>query len=466
MPTLALVGRPNVGKSTLFNRLTRRRDALVADVPGLTRDRRYGRGEVDGLSFTLIDTGGLLGDPGGLARALETQVDLALDEADGVLFVVDARDGVTPADAEIAARLRRLGKPQLLVVNKMDGASEDEAVAEFSALGFTDIAFVSAAHGRGMGELRRWVADTRFTEAAEADEIGPDDAETDRIRVAIIGRPNVGKSTLTNRLLGEDRQVVFDAPGTTRDAIAIPFDRDGDRFLLIDTAGVRRKGRVEGVAEKFSVVKSLKAMEEAHVVVLVMDGREGVVDQDLHLLSHAVESGSGVLVAVNKWDGLSAEHKAQVNNVLDRKLGFAPWIPVTHISALHGSGVGHLMDEVREIFDAGAFDVGTTLLTKLLNSLVTGHPPPSVRGRQIKLRFAHKAGEHPPRIAIHGNQTNALPASYVRYLENGFREALKLVGNPVMLQFRTSENPYADRRNELTPRQRKRRQRVMRHRRK
>jgi GTP-binding protein len=317
-----------------------------------------------------------------------------------------------------------------------------------------------------MGELRRWVADTRFTEAAEADEIGPDDAETDRIRVAIIGRPNVGKSTLTNRLLGEDRQVVFDAPGTTRDAIAIPFDRDGDRFLLIDTAGVRRKGRVEGVAEKFSVVKSLKAMEEAHVVVLVMDGREGVVDQDLHLLSHAVESGSGVLVAVNKWDGLSAEHKAQVNNVLDRKLGFAPWIPVTHISALHGSGVGHLMDEVREIFDAGAFDVGTTLLTKLLNSLVTGHPPPSVRGRQIKLRFAHKAGEHPPRIAIHGNQTNALPASYVRYLENGFREALKLVGNPVMLQFRTSENPYADRRNELTPRQRKRRQRVMRHRRK
>ncbi|MFV2089764.1 MAG: GTPase, partial [Pseudomonadales bacterium] len=269
-----------------------------------------------------------------------------------------------------------------------------------------------------------------------------------------------------NRLLGEERQVVFDTPGTTRDAIAIPFERGDDRYVLIDTAGVRRKGRVEGIAEKFSVVKSLQAMEEAHVVILVMDGTEGVVDQDLHLLSYAAESGNGVLIAVNKWDGLSRDARARVNNTLDRKLGFAPWIPVLHISALHGSGVGLLLDDVKRIYVAGALDVGATLLTKLLGRLVTSHPPPSVRNRQIKLRFAHKAGEHPPRIAIHGNQTKSLPASYIRYLENGFREALRLVGNPVMLELKTSVNPYSGKKNELTRRQRIRRRRVIGHRKK
>ncbi len=465
-PALALVGRPNVGKSTLFNRLTRRRDALVADVPGLTRDRRYGRAEIDGLDFTLIDTGGLLGDPGGITPALEAQAAQALEEADGVLFLVDARDGLTSADEEIAGRLRRLGKPCLLVVNKMDGANEGEALAEFAALGFEGTVFVSAAHGRGMSELRSWLVEQGFeADPGEADDAS-DEENDDGIRVAIIGRPNVGKSTLTNRLLGEERQVVFDAPGTTRDAIAIPFERDGESYVLIDTAGVRRKGRVEGVAEKFSVVKSLQAMEDAHVVILVMDGSEGLVDQDLQLLRLASESGCGVLIAVNKWDGLSRDAKARVNTDLDRKLGFAPWIPVTHISALHGSGVGGLLDSAREIFEAGAFDVGTTRLTRLLTDLVTAHAPPSVRGRQIKLRFAHKAGEHPPRIAIHGNQTAALTASYIRYLENGFREALHLIGTPVVLEFRTSDNPYAGRKNELTRRQQQRRKRVIRHRRK
>jgi len=466
LPTLALVGRPNVGKSTLFNRLTRRRDALVADVPGLTRDRRYGRAAIDGLDFTLIDTGGLLGEPGGITLALEAQAFQALEEADGVLFLVDARDGVTSADQDLAHRIRRLGKPCLLVVNKMDGANEDEALAEFSALGFADTVFISAAHGRGLSDLRSWLVDEGIHAAGGERLLVPDDADQDRIRVAIIGRPNVGKSTLTNRLLGEERQVVFDAPGTTRDAIAIPFDRDDDRYLLIDTAGVRRKGRVEGVAEKFSVVKSLQAMEEAHVAILVMDGSEGVVDQDLQLIRLAAESGSGVLVAVNKWDGLSREEKARVNNTLDRKLGFAPWIPVTHISALHGSGVGGLLNSVKEIFEAGEFDVGTSLLTRLLTNLVSAHAPPSVRGRQIKLRFAHKAGEHPPRIAVHGNQTSALTASYVRYLENGFREALHLIGTPVMLEFRTGDNPYAGKKNELTRRQQQRRKRVIRHRKK
>jgi GTP-binding protein len=467
MPILALVGRPNVGKSTLFNRLTRRRDALVADVPGLTRDRRYGRATIDGLDFTLVDTGGLLGDPGGITTALEAQANQALEEADGVLFLVDARDGLTSLDEEIADRLRRLGKPCLLVVNKMDGANEGEALAEFALLGFEHSAFVSAAHGRGMGELRRWLTEQGWAlDDTVPSEVEIADPNEDRIRVAIIGRPNVGKSTLTNRLLGEERQVVFDAPGTTRDAIAIPFERDGARYVLIDTAGVRRKGKVEGVAEKFSVVKSLQAMEEAHVVILVLDGSEGIVDQDLQLMRLAAESGNGVLVAVNKWDGLSRDTKAQVNNALDRKLAFAPWIPVTHISALHGSGVGGLLDAVTEIYEAGRFDVGTTLLTRLLTNMVSAHAPPSVRGRQIKLRFAHKSGSHPPRIAIHGNQTRSLPASYIRYLENGYREALRLIGNPVVLEFKTSDNPYAGKKNELTRRQQQRRKRVMRHRKK
>jgi len=462
MPTLALVGRPNVGKSTLFNRLTRRRDALVADVPGLTRDRRYGRAEIDGAIFSLIDTGGLLGDPGGLTMALEAQADLALSESDGILFLVDARDGLTSLDGDIAERLRRMGKPLLLIVNKMDGANEAEAIAEFSQLGLADVAYISAAHGRGMADLKGWMQSQTWVgeQLDESEAPSLDDAE-ERIRVAIIGRPNVGKSTLTNRLLGEERQVVFDAPGTTRDAISIPFEKGDTRYTLIDTAGVRRKGRVDGVAEKFSVVKSLQAMDEAHVVILVMDGTEGVVDQDLHLLSYAVESGNGVLVAVNKWDGLSAEERERVNNSLDRKLAFAPWIPLLHISALHGSGVGLLLDDVNEIYRAGEFDVGATLLTRIMNGLITAHPPPSVRGRQIKLRFAHKAGEHPPRIAIHGNQTASLPASYIRYLEKGFREALRLIGSPVVLKFRTSDNPYSGRKNELTRRQEKRRKRVI-----
>jgi GTP-binding protein len=465
LPTLALVGRPNVGKSTLFNRLTRRRDALVAAVPGLTRDRRYGRAELDGAQFTLIDTGGLLGDPGGLTSALEAQADQALEEADGILLLVDARDGLSTADREIADRIRRQGKPQVLVVNKMDGANEAEALAEFASLGFPAVVHASAAHGRGLSELRRWILDQQWPDREPP--ATPDDGVEDdgQIRVAIIGRPNVGKSTLTNRLLGEERQVVYDEPGTTRDAIAIPFERDDDRYLLIDTAGVRRKGRVEGVAEKFSVVKSLQAMEQAHVVILVMDAGEGVVDQDLQVLRMAAESGNGVLVAMNKWDGLDAQQRASVNASLDRKLAFAPWIPVRHISALHGSGVGLLLGDVKEIHEAGAFDVGTTLLTRLLTGFVEAHPPPSVRGRQIKLRFAHKAGDHPPRIAIHGNQTASLPASYVRYLENGFREALHLIGNPVVVDFRTSNNPYAGRKNELTRRQQKRRRRVIRHKR-
>lgn len=460
VPTVALVGRPNVGKSTLFNKLTRRRDALVADVPGLTRDRRYGRMSAGAGECVLIDTGGLFGEPGALQAVLEQQAEVALDEADIVLFVADAQDGLVPADEEIARRLRRLSKPVILVVNKMDGVQADVAVADFAALGFDAVAYVSAVHERGLGAVRDLVGErcpVAPTEQAVAEA-------TDAVRVAIIGRPNVGKSTLVNRMLGEERQVVFDQPGTTRDAIEVPFEKNGKRYVLVDTAGVRRKGRVEGVAEKFSVVKTLQAIDLAHVVVLVLDAREGVVDQDLHLLSHAAEAGCGLVVAMNKWDGLSVEERASARRMLDRKLSFAPWIPVMQTSALHGTGVGHLLEEVDRVYKAGELNVSTSVLTRLLIGMTAAHPPPAARGRPIKLRYAHKIGSHPPRIVIHGNQTEALPDSYLRYLENGFRKALALVGNPVHIELRTGDNPFAGLRNELSPRQKARRKRLIAHR--
>lgn len=487
IPALALVGRPNVGKSTLFNKLTRRRDALVADEPGLTRDRRYGRATIGDTVCTLIDTGGLLGDDGVLTQAMERQAEVAMDESDVVLFLVDARAGLTPADEEIATRLRRRDRRVLLVVNKMDGVSEDQALAEFAVLGFDRPVYIAAAHSRGLGglterldELFQMLApDAPEDDAAEApaddaaaaleQEVTDEDADEDAddgdaaVRVAIVGRPNVGKSTLTNRLLGEERQVVFDLPGTTRDAIEIPFERDGETYVLVDTAGVRRKGRVDQGAEKFSVVKTLQAIERADVVILVLDAREGLVDQDLHLLSYAVEAGAGVVVALNKWDGLSADERHRNREVLDRRLRFAPWIPVHQISALHGTGVGHLLDAVRQVYEAGELDVSTSYLTRLLHALVQAHPPPMVRGRQIKLRFAHKAGSHPPRIVIHGNQTASLPDGYVRYLENSFRDALDLGGTPVKIELRTGDNPYAGRRNTLTPRQQRSRKRMLKH---
>lgn len=462
-PVLALVGRPNVGKSTLFNKLTNRRDALVADVPGLTRDRRYGRATIEGQVCTLVDTGGLFGDAGDLSRALEHQAELAIDEANIVLFLVDGRAGLTPIDQDIATLLRRRELAVMLVVNKMDGANRDEAMAEFATLGFAQVAYVSAAHGRGLSALSEGLRDLMPEQADATSELAE---AAGAVRMAIIGRPNVGKSTLGNRLLGEERLVVYDQPGTTRDAIAIPFVRDKKSYVLIDTAGVRRKGRVEGVVEKFSVVKTLQAIDEAHVVILVMDAREGVVDQDLHILAYAVDAGAGVIVAMNKWDGLTNDKRDAVRRTLDRRLKFAPWITFMQISALHGTGVGHLMREVDRVFKAGELDVGTSVLTRLLNGLVEAHSPPSVRGRAIKLRYAHKIGAHPPRIAIYGNQTQSLPVSYRRYLQNGFREALDLVGNPVHLELKTGNNPYAGKRNELNKRQQAQRRRIIQHRKK
>ena len=420
MATAVLVGRPNVGKSTLFNRLLHSRDALVADLPGLTRDRRYGRWQrPTGGVATLVDTGGLFGEDA-FAGLLQAQVQLALDEADLVLFVVDARDGRLPADEDIAGLLRRKGLPVLLVVNKIDGLDADAVCADFTTLGFEHLLPIAASQGRGMGQLVD-VLDDRLP-AAQPLTSAPGDG-TGAIKVALIGRPNVGKSTLTNRLLGEERQLVFDGPGTTRDAIDIPVTHNEQSFVLIDTAGVRRKGRTEGVAEKFSVVKSLAAMERAEVVLLVIDAAEGLVEQDLHLLGYAIDAGCGIILCINKVDAMPRGGRDQFTMVLERRLRFAPWIPVRYLSALHGTGVGRLWSLIRRIHSAGRIELGTSLLTRLLEGFVTAHPPPSHQGRQIKLaRFAHKAGDYPPTIVIHGNQTEALPESYRRYLEKGFRQ--------------------------------------------
>ena len=455
---VAIVGRPNVGKSTLFNRLTRRRDALVADVPGLTRDRRYGVADLGGADCTLIDTGGLF-DSSDVGALMAKQAQLAIDEADLVVLVVDARAGLTPTDLDVAQQIRRSDRPVLVAVNKIDGVESAVAEAEFARLGFATQISISAAHGRGIHVLQAAMRAALPPTPAASDSTD-DEA---RIRVAVIGRPNVGKSTLINRWLGEERQIVFDAPGTTRDSIEIPFDHDAGRFTLIDTAGVRRKGKVDDVVEKFSVVKALAAIDSADVAVLVIDASEGLVEQDLHLFGHAIDRGAGIVLAVNKWDGLSNETRERVRNELSRRLDFAPWAPVHRISALHGTGVRGLLEDVARVYAAGRFDVTTALLARTLTDAVEQHAPPTVRGRRIKLRFAHKIAGHPPTVVVHGNQTESVPDSYTRYLENRFREALHLVGMPVRIVYKTGTNPYAGRRNTLTPRQQARRKRVMRH---
>ncbi len=455
-PTIALVGRPNVGKSTLFNKLCRRKDALVADVPGLTRDRRYGRWMVEDKTLNLIDTGGLFGEHA-LAEALAEQTELAVKEADLVLALFDAREGLTPQDEFVLEYLRKQGVEFVPVINKVDGIDEQIIIAEFARLGFEDPPRIAAAHNRGLKSLSELVLQ-RFD---QPEWIETPELEIDGIQVAIVGRPNVGKSTLVNRLLGEERQVVFDMPGTTKDAIDVPLTRDGVDYVLIDTAGVRRKGKVDEVTEKFSVVKALQAMDRAQVVILVLDATEGVVEQDLHVLQYALNAGAGMVVAVNKWDGLSQEQRDRVIETVDRRLQFVPWVPIQRISALHGTGVGHLFEMVDRVYAAGMFETNTSLLTRLVRQLVENHPAPAVRGRHIKIKMATRAGHHPPSVVIHGNQLKSLPSSYVRYLENGIREALDLIGNPVNLTLRDSDNPYAGKRNTLTPRQERQRGRIV-----
>ncbi|MDI6536641.1 ribosome biogenesis GTPase Der [Pantoea ananatis] len=487
VPVLALVGRPNVGKSTLFNRLTRTRDALVADFPGLTRDRKYGRAEVEGREFIVIDTGGIDGTEDGVETRMAEQSLLAIEEADVVLFMVDARAGMMAADQQIAKHLRSRQKATFLVANKTDGLDPDQAVVDFYSLGLGEIHAIAASHGRGVTSLLEtallpWMEKVDPVEVTEedeneaywaalaAEENGEEEEEEDDfdpttlpIKLAIVGRPNVGKSTLTNRILGEDRVVVYDMPGTTRDSIYIPMERDGREYVLIDTAGVRKRGKITDTVEKFSVIKTLQAIEDANVVMLVIDARAGISDQDLSLLGFILNSGRSLVIVVNKWDGLSQEVRDEVKETLDFRLGFIDFARVHFISALHGSGVGNLFESVTEAYDCSTKRVNTSLLTRIMNMAAEDHQPPLVRGRRVKLKYAHAGGYNPPIVVIHGNQVKDLPDSYKRYLMNYFRRSLNVMGTPIRIQFKEGENPYEGKRNLLTPTQQRKRKRLMAH---
>ncbi|KTD28779.1 ribosome biogenesis GTPase Der [Legionella maceachernii] len=454
IPVIALVGRPNVGKSTLFNRLTKTQDALVADFPGLTRDRQYGQAYFEDKSFIVVDTGGIGVDDLAVDALMSKQSSLALDEATIVLFLVDGRAGLTGIDENIAQRLRKINKPVFLVVNKTDGLNEEIACAEFQSLGLNEVHPISAAHGRGMHSLLRALP-------LESNVMEEEEESSKAIKIAFAGRPNVGKSTLINRILGEERVVVYDMPGTTRDSIAIPFERDEKSYILIDTAGVRRRSRVEEKIEKFSVIKTLQAIKESHVCMMLLDAREGLTEQDMHLLSFIIEAGKALVIVVNKWDGLDEEHKEHVRAELTRRLQFAQFAKIRFISALHGSGVGLLFKDIEQAYGSATQAFSTPQLTRLLQDIVTQHTPPMVSGRRIKLRYAHAGGHNPPIIVIHGNQLDALPDSYKRYLIKAFVSHLGLVGTPLKLEFKGSENPFKDKKNKLTDRQVKKRKRLM-----
>ena len=460
-PVFALVGRPNVGKSTLFNRLTKSRDALVADFPGLTRDRKYGQGvlgkdDSDGgheRDYLVIDTGGLSGEDAGIDEYMAAQTWLAVDEANTVLFMVDAKEGLTGADHIVATRLRKAGKSVYLVVNKTDTMDPDQAIAEFSQLGFKDVFAIAASHGRGVTYMINKLLES-FPVEDDGEEV-PEE-HSDSIRIAFVGRPNVGKSTLINRIMGEERVVAFDQPGTTRDSIYVPFERDGEKYTLIDTAGVRRRGKVKEAIETFSIIKTLEAIQHAHVVIMLLDAHESITDQDAHLLGLILDAGRSLVVAINKWDGLDEYQREQIKVKLEVKLPFLDFADKHFISALHGTGVGHLYKSVHEAYDSAMLDVPTSRMTRILQTAVDAHQLPVVATRRIKLRYAHQGGSNPFRVIIHGNQTSRVPASYKRYLMNYFRTTLKLKGTQVRIEFKTGDNPFegkGDKRAKLSPSQ-------------
>jgi len=457
IPVIALVGRPNVGKSTLFNRLTRTREALVANFAGLTRDRKYGEAILAETRCIVIDTGGITGFEEGIEEAMAEQSLKAIDEADAVVFLVDAREGLTADDERLATELRKKKEKVFLVANKVDGVDANMIIGEFYSLGLGEVYQISASHGRGVKQLEVDIAQS-FPEALPSEE-----PEPDGIRIAVIGRPNVGKSTLVNRLLGEDRVVVYDQPGTTRDSVYIDYERNGEEYTLIDTAGVRRRKNVKLAVEKFSIVKTLKAIDDANVVILLMDAQEGVVDQDLHLMGQVIQSGRALIVALNKWDGMDPDDRGWVKSELDRRLRFIDFADIHFISALHGTGVGHLYDSIHKAYESATHVMSTSRLTRILEDAISEHPLPLVRGRRIKLRYAHTGGHNPPIIVIHGNQVKDIPGHYVRYLEKKFRDVLGLHGTPVKLEFRAGENPFEGRKNKLTQRQVSKKRRLMKH---
>ena len=437
IPVIALIGRPNVGKSTLFNVFTRSRDAIVANEPGLTRDRQYGVGERADKTFIVVDTGGLSGEKQDLDDLMARQTRQAMDEADEIIFLVDAHDGLTSGDRMIADLVRKSGKSCHVVVNKVDGFNPQQVQAEFFALGFEHVETIAAAHRKGTGVLLDKLLESYSSQQTpEATTSGP--------RVAVIGRPNVGKSTLINRLAGEERVVAFDQPGTTRDTISVPFERHGKPYTLIDTAGVRRRGKVHQTIEKFSVIKALEAIEKAHVVILVIDARDGLTDQDMTLLGYVLNGGRALVLAINKWDGLDSEQRDQNRATLKRRLTFVPFAAQHFISARHGTGVGEMMASVDQAYASAFRDLNTRYLTDLLEEAVFKHNPPLHHGRRVKLRYAHQGGRNPPVIVIHGNQTEHLPDSYRRYLINFFITRLKLKGTPLRVELKSGSNPFAD----------------------
>ena len=436
IPVIALIGRPNVGKSTLFNVFTRSRDAIVANEPGLTRDRQYGVGERAGKTFIVIDTGGLSGEKQDLDELMARQTRLAMEEADEILFLVDARDGLTSGDRVIAELVRKSGKSCRIVVNKVDGSNPDQVQADFFALGFEQVRLVAAAHRKGTTLLLDEILDAYpAREQQQESAAGP--------LVAVIGRPNVGKSTLINRLAGEERVVAFDQPGTTRDTISVPFERHGKPYTLIDTAGVRRRGKVHEAIEKFSVIKALEAIEKAHVVIVVIDARDGLTDQDLTLLGYVIDSGRALVIAINKCDGLDPEQRDRNRATLQRRLPFVAFAAQHFISAKHGTGVGEMMASVDQAYASAFREFNTRYLTDLLEEAVFKHNPPLHHGRRVKLRYAHQGGRNPPVIVIHGNQTQHLPEAYLRYLSNFFIDKLKLKGTPLRIELKAGKNPYA-----------------------
>jgi GTP-binding protein len=442
-PVIALVGRPNVGKSTLFNRLTRSRDALVADLPGLTRDRHYGQGRIGERPFLAIDTGGF--EPvakDGILHEMAKQTKQAVAEADVVVFIVDGRQGLTPHDKTITDFLRKTGRPVMLVVNKAEGMKYTTVVADFYELGLGDPYVISAAHGDGVMDLVDEALDLALARAQPlADE--PVETSEQGVKIAIVGRPNVGKSTLVNTLLGEERVIAFDMPGTTRDSIAMPFERDGKHYTLIDTAGIRRRGKVFEAIEKFSVVKTLQSISEANVVILLLDAQQDISEQDAHIAGFILETGRALVVAVNKWDGLTSVERDEIKMDLERKLDFLTFAKFHFISALKATGIGPLMKSVDAAFAAAMADLTTPKLTRALIEAVERQEPRRKGSVRPKLRYAHQGGKNPPIVVIHGNALEAVEDNYKRYLEKHFRETFSLVGTPMRIEFRTGRNPYA-----------------------